>query len=137
MSVLLLLSVAHAVVYVGSPTLSFRVDRVADDYIDSSVVLDKVRVHHCAGGSTDVQVDETLDLVAGATVSIPSGDQCGLTWYWDSVLDIDGPSYTVRYAQATTSVTLDDDIPPEALTPYSVVSGTMSGSGPWLLSSID
>jgi hypothetical protein len=131
------LSTAHAVVYVGSPTLGFRVDRAAGDYTGSSVVLDKVRVHHCAGGYTDVQVDETLDLVDGATVSIPSGDHCGLTWYWDSALDIDGPTYTVRYAQATTGVTLDDEIPPVALTPYTVVSGTMSGGGPWLLSSID
>lgn len=138
MSLLLLLSsLAHAVVYVGSPTLGFRVDRQADDYIDSSVFLHKIRINHCSGGYTDVSVNATLDLVAGVNVSIPAGDHCSIVWYWDNALDIDGPTYTVRYSQSTTSVTLEAEIPPKSLTPYSVVSGTMPGGGPWLLSSID
>jgi hypothetical protein len=124
---------AEAVIFIGNPNLDFTVDRPAHDYIDSSVVLDKVRFHYCAGGSTDVQVDETLDLVAGSSVGFSAGDYCGLTFYWDSVLDIDGPGYTVRYSQATTAVTLEDDTPdPVALTPYSVISGSMSGAGPSL-----
>src|SRR5688500_4630841 len=40
---------AHAVWYFGNPVITFRVDRPADDYLEGSVVLDKVRVHHCGG----------------------------------------------------------------------------------------
>ena len=137
---MLLLSLAlpaHALIYLGNPQLGFRVDRPADDYVDGSVVLDKIRVHHCAGGYTDVQVDETIDPVAVIRVAIPAGNHCSITWYWASDLDVDGPAFTVRYAGATTTVTLAADIPPVALSPYSVVSGSMSGGGPWLLSVIE
>jgi hypothetical protein len=137
---MLLLSLAlpaQAVIYIGNPVLDFRVDRPAGDYVDGSVTLAKVRVHHCAGGYTDVTVNDALDPVQVYSVAIPAGDQCSLTFYWNSALDVNGPAYTVRYAQSTTAMTLSTDIAPVALTPYSVVSGSMSGGGPWLLASID
>lgn len=128
---------ARAVVYLGNPTLGFRVDRPADDYVDGSVVLDKVRVHHCAGGSTDVTVEETIDPTVVTWVAVPAGNHCSLTFYWGSDLDVDGPSYTVRYAEATTAVELAAEITPVALAPYSVVAGSMSGGGPWLLAVVE
>ena len=132
---------AHAVYYAGNPDMGFRVDRPADDYIDGTVTLDKVRAHHCAGGYTDYPVDDTIDPVQVNHVAIASGNECGLTFYWDSNLDIDGHGnlgdFTVRYAEATTYVALSTDIEPVALTPYTVVSGSMSGGSPWLMVSID
>jgi hypothetical protein len=132
---------AHALVYTGNPVLEFRVDRPSDDYLTGSVTLDMVRVHHCGGGSTDYQVDKDIDPVEVNAVAIDAGDHCSITLYWDSTLDIDGDgslgTFTVRYAESTTSMTLSTDIEPVALTPYSVVSGSMSGGSPWLLAKIE
>jgi hypothetical protein len=132
---------AGATLYTGNPDLGFRVDRPQGDYTDGEVVLDKVRVHHCGGGSTDYDIDETVDPVEGYSLTISGGDHCGVTWFWDSDLDIDGSgsygTFTVRFSEASTGVTLDTEIDPVALTPYEVVSGTMSGGGPWLLTWIE
>lgn len=134
-------SPAHAVWYIGNPVLDFRVDRPAGDYLEGTVVLDKVRVFHCGGGSTDYEVDETIDPVVVQHVSIDAGNHCALRFFWSSDLDIDGDGslgpFTVRYAEDTTDVTLATDIEPVALTPYSVVSGSMSGGAPWLLTNIE
>jgi hypothetical protein len=130
-------SVAFAVQYQGTPALTFRVDRPAGDYVEGEVTVQKLRVHHCGGGTTDVTVGATVDPVVANTVPIPAGDHCAVTFYWSTTLDIDGPTYTVRYSQSTTTVALDTEIDPKALTPYSVIAGTMSGGGPWLLVAID
>jgi hypothetical protein len=119
--------------YSGTPIVDFRVDRPADDYIDGTVTLTKIRVHACGGGYTDVTVGQTIDPVAVQSVQIPAGDHCQLTFYWSTSLDIDGPTYTVRYSSSTTAVPLSADIEPVYLSPWSVVSGSMSGGGPWLL----
>jgi hypothetical protein len=128
---------AEALVYSGNPNLDFRVDRPADDYQYGSVILDKIRINHCAGGYTDVAVNDTIDPVALQSVAIPAGDHCSVTFYWSSWMDITGPTYVVRYAQSTTTVTLSTEIAPKALTPYSVISGQMSGGSPWLMMQIN
>lgn len=128
---------AGAVIYLGNPTLNVRVDRPLGDYVEGTVDFDKVRVHHCAGGYTDYTVAKTIDPVAGYDVDIDAGNHCGVTFFWDSVMDIDGPAYTVRYSGSTTAVTLDTPIDPVALTPYTVISGSMSGGGPQLVVTID
>jgi hypothetical protein len=129
---------AQAFLYFGNPgNLSFRVDRPADDYLDGSVYLTKVRMQHCAGGYTDYAVNQTIDPVAGYSLSIGPGDECYATYFWGSTMDIDGPTYTVRYSQPTTTVALSGDIAPASLSPYSVLSGTMSGGGPWLMMVIE
>lgn len=123
---------ASAVQYAGNPNLTLRVDRPAHDYLDGSVTLQKVRVHHCAGGSTDYTQNQAIDPVAGHQVAIGAGDHCGLTFYWSTAMDIDGSGFTVRYAEATTSVTLASTIEPVALTPCGVISGSMGGVCPRL-----
>ena len=132
---------AHAAWYFGNPVVTFRADRPAGDYVDGSVLLDKLRVHHCGGGYTDYEVDETIDPVAVNQVGIGAGNHCALTFYWASDLDIDGfgglGAFTVRYSEPTTTLVLDADIDPVALTPYSVVSGSMSSGSPWLLANIE
>lgn len=128
---------ARAVVYTGNPTVTIRVDRLAHDYVSGEVELEGVRVHHCAGGSTDHPVGEIIDPVEGFELPISAGDHCGLTLYWGSSLDITGPGYVVRYDEPSTDVVLDDPIDKVELTPYSVVSGSMGGAGPWLVTSID
>lgn len=133
----LALSSAFAVQYAGNPILDFRVDRPAGDYVEGAVTLSKVRVSHCGGGFTDVSVGQALDPVQLQSVAIPAGDHCAVTLYWSTALDVDGAGYTVRYSQSTTTVALATDIAPTPLTPYVVVAGTMSGSGPWLLLDID
>lgn len=138
----LLAASAHAYVYWGNPDLRFRVDRPADDYVGATVTLDRVRVHHCgSGGSTDYEVDEVIDPVLGFSLPIAGGDHCKVTLYWASTMDIEGSGaagpFVVRYASNATEVTLTQETAPVPLTPYSVVSGTMTGGAPWLLLSID
>jgi len=128
---------ASAVIYLGNPELGFRVDRPQGDYIDGSVTLDKVVVHHCGGGSTTYPVDETVDPVAGHQLDIDAGNHCSVTFHWDSVIEVDGPGYTVEHSASTTSLLLDDDIDPKLLSSCTVTSGTMSGGCPWLLVYID
>lgn len=141
LSLLALTGPADAVVYQGNPVLRFRVDRTQGDYLEGSSALDKVRVHHCGGGATDVAVGEDLDPVAGFEVAIPAGDHCGLVLFWDGPMDVDGDgslgAFTVRVTAGSTTLTLADPIAPVALAPWSVVSGSMSGGGPWLLASLE
>lgn len=101
------------------------------------MTLTKIRVHACSTGYTDVTVGQTFDPVVVHSVAIPAGNHCSLTFYWSSDLDIDGPTWTVRYSESTTDVTLATDISPVALSPWTVISGTMPGGSPWLLVSID
>jgi hypothetical protein len=128
---------ANAVIYLGNPVLGFRVDRPQHDYVEGSVTLEKVVVHHCAGGSTTYTVDATVDPVAGHTLSIDAGNHCGVTFHWDSTIEVEGPSYVVEHTASTTSVLLDSSIAPKLLAPCSVTSGSMSGSCPWLLVYVD
>jgi hypothetical protein len=132
MVLLALVTAADAVQFTGNPILDFRVDRPTDDYVQGSVTLATIRVHHCAGGYTDVSVGEAIDPVEVNSYGIPAGDHCSLTFYWATDLDIDGPSYTVRYAQGTTAVPLDTTIDPVALSPWTVqqVRGLEGGVGP-------
>ncbi|MEZ4240754.1 MAG: hypothetical protein R3F59_32290 [Myxococcota bacterium] len=131
---------AHAVWYAGNPVLNFRVDRPSADYVEGTATLTKVRVNHCAGGSTDYTVG-SIDPVATNQLSIAAGNECSLTFFWGSNVDIDGDgslgTFTVRYAQSSTTVTLASTIDPVALSPYSVISGSMSGGSPWLLVDIE
>lgn len=128
---------AEALIYFGNPQLGFRVDRAQGDYVDGSVYLDKARVHHCGGDYTDYDVSQTVDPVAGHKLTIAGGDHCYVTWYWGGTMTIEGGSgsgaYTLEVYDATTTVTLAEDIDPVALEDWAVVSGTMSDGGPWVL----
>jgi hypothetical protein len=141
LSPLFLATVAQSTIYWGNPNLGFRVDRPAGDYTGGAVTLDRVRIHHCGGGSTDYPVGQTIDPVAGYSLQIAGGDHCSVTLTWSTSMDVEGDgslgSFTVRYGQETTTVELSAEIAPVALTPYSVVSGSMSGGAPWLMMSID
>jgi hypothetical protein len=128
---------ALALQYNGTPVVTFRADRPAGDYVSGEVELQKVRVHGCSGATTDVVVGAVIDPVLVQTVPIPAGNHCGLTFFWSTVLDIYGPAYTVRYSQSSTYVALAVDIAPKALSPYTVVAGTMSGGGPRLLVDVE
>jgi hypothetical protein len=128
---------ADAITYDGTPVLRFRVDRPANDFVSGEVELIGVRVHHCGGGYTDVSVNDVFDPVAGGQFGIPAGDHCQITFAWGSDLEVQGPGYVVVYSESTTAVPLDEAIDPVYLSPYTVVSGSMSGYGPWLVVTID
>lgn len=130
-------SLALAVQYQGTPALTFRVDRPAGDYVEGAVGLEKLRIHHCGGGFTDVTVGAGVDPTDPTTVGIPAGDHCAVTFHWSTALVVDGPAFTVRYAEETTTVVLDTEIAPKLLSPWTVIAGTMSGAGPWLLVDVD
>lgn len=126
-------SLALAVVYGGNPHAGVRVDRPANDYVHATVWLDRVDVHHCDGSTQPVVVDEEIDAVSTTWVAVPTGDLCALTFVWSSSMTIEGDTFMLSYEGQQTTVVLDDPIAPVALTPYTVLSGSHSGSPPWLL----
>lgn len=131
---LALLPSAHAVIYGGNPGLTIDAVRVPNDLTEGSVDLAKVRMHACAGGFTDVTVDDTIDPVASHTVAVPAGNWCGVTLYWDSSMILEGNSpagpYTLAYDEPTTYFALATPIPLVYLTPYEVVTGVIYGGNP-------
>lgn len=127
---------ASAVQYNGTPIVTWRVDRPLNDFVGGDVELTKVRVHHCAGGYTDVTVGSSGDPTVHGTFAIPSGNHCALTFVWGSDLEIDGPSYSLVYDAAITFVPLAAELEPKALTPYDVVAGSFSGT-PYLVLTIE
>jgi len=99
--------------------------------------IDKIRVHNCGGGYTDYAMSgERINIPfatdSGIAKGIVAGNYCGLTFYWGSEIDINGSGFTVEYSEATTAVALNTVIDPVYLSPYTVISGSMSGLGPWL-----
>ncbi len=133
-----LLSTAHAFIYVGSPVLDIVVDRPAHDLTSGWTTVDKVRMHKCDGAYTDFEVDAALDPTDGFTVTITSGDWCGATVVWaDDVLTASS-SWGLRYEEPWTTVELDGYDPASVpLTPYTVVTGTMSGLAPRLYVTVE
>ena len=124
---------AEAVVYQGNPTAGFHVDRPAGDLVSGSVSLTKLRIHACNGTWTDYPVGAIVDPVAGYSLVVSGGDLCGATWYWGSAMVLqgnNGAAFTLSYGAGTTSISFAPSS--AALTPYTVVSGTVSGSGPRL-----
>ncbi|MCB9688556.1 MAG: hypothetical protein H6735_26195 [Alphaproteobacteria bacterium] len=137
MLALLLAAQAHAYIYTGNPDFGVEVNRLANDYVEGDVHLDKVRIVRCDASWTDYTVDGDVDVVAGFTLTVAGGDLCAAVFYWGSTMTIDGDgslgAFTVSYDKATTTVLFDDPITPKALTPYTVTSGSMEGWGPWLV----
>jgi hypothetical protein len=139
----LLVSDAHASVYVGNPALWVHVDRPAHDFTTADVLLEGVEVHYCGGGSSEYVVDENIDLVDGWGITIGGGNLCGVTFHWDSVLVIDGirngVGFSVGYgnASANTHVPIGSTIGPVALTPVQVLGGTFPSGSPLLLMTLN
>ncbi|MCB9764635.1 MAG: hypothetical protein H6739_32975 [Alphaproteobacteria bacterium] len=123
----------HAIIYAGNPHLDLTVQRAEDDLVEGSVDLDKVRLHACAGGTTDYTVEETIDPVDGYGLDIDAGDWCGVTLYWGGVMELDGDNgspFSLEVDHASTYVPLATTINPVDLVPFDVVSGSISGSAP-------
>ncbi|MCA9493553.1 MAG: hypothetical protein KC621_26660 [Myxococcales bacterium] len=137
MLALLLAPQAHALIYTGNPDFGVEVTRLAGDYVEGTVHLDKVRIVECDATWKDYTIDADPDPVAGFTLTVDGGDLCAAVFYWGSDLVIDGDgslgAFTVTYDKATTTVTFGDPIVPKALSPYTVTSGSMEGWGPWLV----
>jgi hypothetical protein len=138
---LLLATSAHAFLYGGNPAVRVFVQRPAGDLVSGSVELQKVTVHPCAGGYTDYAVGEVIDPVEGYTVQIAGGDLCGLRFWWASDMELDGDgtlgAFSLLYGEAYTNISIDPDIVSVALTPYDLVSGSMTSGAPRLSVTID
>ena len=128
---------ASAYVYAGNPALTIHVERNEADLLAGSGVLKGVRVYICGGGYDDYEVDESIDPVEGWSTTIEGGDLCGVAVRWDSDVDLWATSFSVRYEELVTAVTLtgasSDDV---AFTPLVVTAGTFSGSAPRLVVTI-
>lgn len=124
---------AGAVVYQGNPIAGFHIDRPAGDLVSGTVILTKLRIHDCSGSWTDYPVGATVDPVAGTHVTVSGGDLCGSTWYWGSTMQLygdNGAPFTLSYGAGSTSIPFAPSS--VAVSPYTVVSGSASGSGPRL-----
>jgi hypothetical protein len=131
-ALLLALGTADALIYSGNPDWSFYVDNTGGTLTGGEVWLNKVRIHRCDGGYTEYAVQQSVDPVVGHTVvDITGGDLCAATMYWGSDMELSGSGFTLRYAENTTTVSLDP-LSAAWLTPYDVTSGTLSGGAPKL-----
>lgn len=134
----LLASSAHAWIYVGSPDVSAVVDRPSHDLVAGWTTLDKVRMHACSGGYTDVAVGQSLDPTKAFTVAVPPGDWCGVSFVWGAAVATTNGDWLLAYDEPYTSIELDGhDTVSKGLTPYTVVSGTMSGLAPRLYVTVE
>jgi hypothetical protein len=125
---------ASANIYGGNPQLTVHVVRPQQDLTTADVTLGKIRMHACGGGYTDYSVGQSVDLVSGYTQAIGAGDWCGVTFFWDDTLLIDGwdqyGAFTVSYSQSSTYYQIDPAVSPVALTPNSVTNGTLYPTTP-------
>ncbi|MCB9687906.1 MAG: hypothetical protein H6735_22890 [Alphaproteobacteria bacterium] len=134
----LLATPAQAFVYVGNPPLTLQVVRDEADLTSGSVDLLGVRVHKCAGGYDDYEIDEVVDPTEPFTVTIAGGNLCAVTVGWSSDLTVTNGSFVLRYEYAYTTVMLSGAAyDEEPLVPFVVDSGTFSGSKPDLRITID
>ena len=90
MLALLLAPQAHALIYTGNPDFGVEVTRLAGDYVEGTVHLDKVRIVECDATWKDYTIDADPDPVAGFTLTVDGGDLCAAVFYWGSDLVIDG-----------------------------------------------
>jgi len=127
---------ANAAVYNGNPVLSFHVTRPENDFVAGDVVLHQLRMRKCNNQTVTYTIDEDIDPVDGWSKSIAAGDYCTATLVWDTVMEIDGPSYVLEYDAASTAVPLSGQSQTVVLSPIDVVSGTFSGNLPRLVLTI-
>lgn len=135
---------AHAGTWMHGTELHGRVDRPQGDFTGGTVDLEKVRAYHC-GASTyvDFVANESVDPVAGFSVTVSAtGDYCDITFFFDTDVTIDGDGTSGVFAIESTDAEVDMTVSASmgwvALSDWSVVSGTMSGSaGPHLTAWIE
>lgn len=139
--ILLLIAPAHAFLYGGNPAVRLDVQRASADLVSGDVDLTKLRVHYCSGGFADYTVGQTIDPVAGFTQVISGGDICDLRFYWGSDMMLDGSgslgSFSLLYGEAYTTVPVDPAIAIVPLTPFELVSGSMTSGAPGLRVTIE
>lgn len=125
---------AHAVVYGGNPEITFKVDRAQHDFTTGDVDLTKVRMERCDGSWTDYTVNASPDPIVGYSLHFTAGDYCGATWYWSSVMLLDGSgqygAFTQKYSNATTHVALTGSSQSFTLAPITWVNGVVYGGNP-------
>jgi hypothetical protein len=142
MSIVLLLSLpAHAFLFGGNPDVRVEVQRPAGDLLSGSVELQTLRVHSCSGGYTDYPVGDAIDPVEGATIAIAGGDLCALRFYWATDMSLAGygtlGSFALLYSEPYTTISVDPEIVSVPLTPYDLVSGSMTSGAPRLTVTVD
>lgn len=124
---------AHAMVFEEDAILGFRLDRPADDLAGGAVHVDRVRAHHCSGGThVDFVIDDTVDPVAGFAVTLTTGgDYCTITAMFDSDIEIDGDGGAFTVVSDAPHVSLNPANPgwvdPGS---WEVTAGSMSGAWP-------
>lgn len=125
---------AHAFVYAGNPKLTLEVES-GDDLTDGEVTLDVVRVHACGGGSTDYQVNEEIDPVAGYELDIGGGDLCSVTLFWSDDMLLHGVEggvpFSLEHVQSSTQVDISGQ-PEWTALPTDGVNGFVYAGNPKL-----
>lgn len=138
-SLLALTSTAHAYIFVGNPTTTAKLVLPGQTLTQADAYVDYVRVHKCAGGYEQIEVDAVVDLLAGFTVDTSPGDLCGVSVKWDSDVTFGNGSFDAVYDDPHTSVALDGSPSTVTanLTPFEVTSGTWPGGLPKLVVTVE
>lgn len=134
---LLAAPVADAAWYSGNPTLSMQVVWPGADLTDGSAVLEKVRLYHCAGGTSTWFPNVAIDPTVGWQMTLPEGNHCAIMFFWDGPVEIDGDgdngAFSIEYDEASTTVTLVGATQDEDFTPFITTSGVVHGGNPGIV----
>jgi len=130
---------AQAVIYGGNPHITFTADRLEADLDEGDVTIEKVRMHYCGGGYTDITVDEQVDLVAGWGLDFAPGNYCAVKLFWDTDLLLDGTdtnnnAFTISHDAAFTHIGLTTGSSTVALSQVDWIVGVIYGGNPHITS---
>lgn len=75
----------------GAQVLDIRVDRPAEDLLESAAPLETVFLRTCDGEDLSLVVDQTLDVVGGFSLVLePEVEVCGLMFLWSGPMEFVG-----------------------------------------------
>lgn len=133
---LFLVPSAQAYVFWGNPELKVEVDRSEGDLLAGEVDLLGIRVHACDSSYTDYTVGATIDPVDGWSTEIYGGDLCSVEILWDSPAYVWSKDFLLKSQATSHTVSIGGTVSSTAWTPYSVAAGSLAGSDPQVVLTI-
>lgn len=128
---------ASAGIYGGNPKIMVELERYEDDITVAVADVAQVDVVHCDDTVDEYIVGEEVDLEAGWSLDIDGGDLCRVVIEWDSVIEAESAAWTIEVSRNNTTIPVDGPIPGQVMAPFTVTSGTYSGTNPVLQLTID
>jgi hypothetical protein len=119
---------ARAAVYSGNPHLDFSIQDSAESLTGGVAELERIEIHHCGGGRTRHDINQTIDPIDGYDIDIDPGSHCGVSIVWGGPVELTGAGFGLEYNPVVTYVALSGAVQSADFTPVTVVSGSYTGT---------